>query len=258
MAPRPRKLHEFLGAQKQVFGQAEKVRTDLLATFDKRKHLFGEGLKQFQPDGEDKKPVIEAQSTLQTTIPQELRWMQPIIAKALDSEATIDQGNTVAKADVVLDDDSVLLRDVPATQLLQLDKRLGELHQFVTAIPTLDPAKGFTRAKDRGVGVYQAREVTKRRTSKEQTPLVLAPATEKHPAQVQLITKDVEIGTIIEQEWSGLLTPATKAKVLERLEELRRAVKQARARANDVIVEEQHIGDKLLGYVFAPVYAEAE
>jgi len=252
-----RKLHEYLGSQNAVFTQAEKVRTDLLATFDKKRHLFGETLKQYHPDGENKSPVIEAQSTLQTTVRQELAtFLKPILAKALDSEATIDVGNTIAKADVILDDGTALLRDVPATQLLQLDKRLGELLTFVTAVPTLDPAKGFGLDTQRGNGVYAAREVRKRRTSKEQVPLVMYDATDKFPAQTQLITKDVEIGTISELEWSGLITPVTKSRMLERVEELRRVVKQARARANDVEVEEQKIGIKVLDYVFGPALSD--
>jgi hypothetical protein len=126
----------------------------------------------------------------------------------------------------------------------------------VSAIPTLDPAKGFTEDKDRGNGVYVAREVRKRRTQKEQIPLVLYPHSDKHPAQTQLITKDVEVGTIVEQEWSGLVTPAVKSRMLERVEELRRAVKQARARANDVQVEEVNVGAAMLGYVFGPALGE--
>lgn len=39
-----RKLHEVLGSQSQVFTQAEKCRTDLANTFEKKRHLFGEKL----------------------------------------------------------------------------------------------------------------------------------------------------------------------------------------------------------------------
>lgn len=248
----PRKLHEFLGSQSQVFTQAEKVRTDLATTFEKKRHLFGESLVQYTPDGEGAHTTTESQSTLQSTVASELKWVSEILAKAYDSEATIDEGNMTARADVTLDNGTVLLTRVPATQLMQLDKRLGELHQLVQQIPTLDPAKGFTPDPDRGVGVYKAREVRKRRTKKDQVPLVLLAPTKEHPGQAQLITKDVEIGTIHEQEWSGLITPATKAKILERVEELRRAVKQARTRANDMEVQEQKIGRTLLDYVFGP------
>jgi hypothetical protein len=252
MADRKRKLHEVLGSQGQTFKQAEKVRTDLLNTFEKKRHLFGETLVRYTANAEGSEPVTESQSTLQSIVAQELEWITPILAKAMDSEATIDEGNTVARADVLLDNGATLLTQVPATQLLQLDKRLGELLQFVQGIPTLDPAKGFTLDKDRGKGIFQAREVRKTRTKKEQVALVAIQPTQYHPGQASIITKDVEVGTIVEQEWSALITPATKATMMERVEELRRAVKQARARANDVEVKEIKIGRQVLDYVFGP------
>jgi len=250
-----RKLHEFLGSQTQVHTQADKCRTDLANTFEKKRHLFGESLVQYTPDGEGAKTTTESQSTLQSTVAQELNWLTEILSKAYDSGATIDEGNMTARADVTLDNGDVLLPRVPATQLLALDKRLAELHQFVQGIPTLDPAKGFKLDADRGRGIYQAREVRKRRTKKDQVPIVLLAPTAEHPGQAQLITRDVEVGTIVEQEWSGLITPSTKATMLERVEELRRAVKQARARANDVVVDEVKIGRTVLDYVFNPATA---
>ena len=249
----PRKLHEVLGSQGQVFTQAEKCRTDLQNTFEKKKHHFGEKLVQYTPDAEGAQPVTEDQSSLQATIGAELEWLATILVPAYDSEATIDEGNTKARADVVLDNGTTIVPALPSTQLMQLDKRLGELHQFVQAIPTLDPTKGFEPDPDRGDGVYKARVTQKRRTKKEQVPVVMLQPTKEHPGQAVMVTKDVEIGTIVEREWSGLITPQIKATMLERVEELRRAVKQARARANDLVVEEIKIGRQLLDYVFGPV-----
>ena len=250
-----RKLHEFLGSQSQVFTQADQCRKDLANTFEKKRHLFGETLVVFQPSAEGAQTVTESQSTLQSKVGDELRWISDILAKAYDSEATIDEGNTTARANVMLDNGDVILPNLPSTQLMQLDKRLGELMQFVQGIPTLDPAKGFTPAAARGAGIFQARAVRKTRTRKEQVPMVVIAPTAEHPGQGTVITKDVEIGVIVEQEWSGLITPATKATMLERVEELRRAVKQARSRANDVEVQEVKIGRKVLDYVFGPATA---
>jgi hypothetical protein len=251
-----KKLHEVLGSQSQVFTQADKLRTDLVTTFEKKRHLFGEVLTVFRGDDENAVPSVENQSTLQTTVGQELKWIAEMIAKALDSEATIDVANTHARANVVLDNGVTLLENLPATQLLQLDKRLGELQQLVAHIPTLDPAKGFTLDPSRGAGIYQARPETKRRTRKEQVPLTLVAPTKEHPGQAVVISKDVEVGTITTQEWSGLITPATKADMLSRVEEVRRAVKQARARANDTVVDEVQVGKKVLDYLFLPVFGE--
>jgi hypothetical protein len=64
-------------------------------------------------------------------------------------------------------------------------------------------------------------------------------AAKEHPAQTELYNADVEVGTIEEQEWSGLLTPAEKAAILARIEELTRAVRSARSRANDEQVDKE-------------------
>jgi hypothetical protein len=245
------KLHELLAAEGTAKSQADKCRTELMATFEKKRHLFSEKLVTFTPNTEGAQSVTEEQSTLQSTVPSELKWIGDIWAKALDLAFSIDVGNQTAKADVTLDDGTVLLKDVPATALLQLEKRANEIHAFIQAIPTLDPAKGFKADPNREAGVYIAREDNKTRTKKVERHIVVVPPTEQHPAQVAKVTEDVPIGTIKTQEWSGMITPADKADMLNRAEELRRALKTARSRANDVKVEHTKIGNTLFQYVFA-------
>lgn len=245
------KLHEALAAEGTAKSQADKCRTELTATFDKKRHLFAEKLVTFTPNTDGAQSKTEEQSTLQSTIPAELKWISDIWAKALDLAFTIDKGNQIAKADVALDDGYVLLKDVPATALLQLEKRANEIHAFIQAIPTLDPAKGFKLDSNREAGVYVAREDNKDRTKKVEKHIVVVPATEHHPAQVAKVTEDVVIGTIKTQEWSGMITPADKADMLNRAEELRRALKTARSRANDVKIEQEKIGGTLLSFVFS-------
>lgn len=133
---------------------------------------------------------------------------------------------------------------------MQLKKRLAEIHALVAAAPTLDPAKGFEPDDQRPTGVYKARTMTARRTRKETVPIVLYPATPEHPAQTQLVQRDVEVGTITTQEWSGAMSVVDKADMLERCEDVQRAVEKALARANDIVVEKIEIGRKLLDYVF--------
>jgi hypothetical protein len=245
------KLHELLAAEGTAKSQADKCRTDLMSTFDKKKHLFGQKLVTFLGNTEGAVPVTEEQSDLQTTVPQELKWIGDIWSKALDLAFAIDLGNVTAKADVTLDDGSVLLKDVPATALLQLEKRANEIHAFIQAIPTLDPAKGFKLDADKGIGVYVAREDVKTRTKKVENFKVIVQPTKEHPAQAVKVVEDVPIGTIRTQEWSGMITPADKADMLNRAEELRRAFKTARSRANDVKVEAPKIGNTVFSYVFA-------
>ncbi len=62
---------------------------------------------------------------------------------------------------------------------------------------------------------------------------------------------DKPVGTIQEQEWSGLITPAAKSDYIARAETLGRAVRAARSRANTVEVDTtKRIGATLLTFVF--------
>ena len=248
----PKKLYELLAIEGQLKDQVQATRTDLRATFEKKRHLFEEKRKTFTPNVEGAAVTVEEESSIQSTVASELRWLAGLWTGAMDSSFQIAHGNTKAFADVVLDDDTVLLRDVPATALLELEKRAGELLDLIKAVPTLDPAKGFALDPSREAGIYRARDVRKSRTQKIQEPLVLLQPTEHHPGQAQLITVDRPTGTILEQEWSGLITPSTKASLLERVERVRRAVKAALQRANAVDLGDvrPRCGQTIFDYVF--------
>lgn len=245
------KLHELLAVEGQLKGQAQATRTELAATFEKKRHLFEEKVTVFQPVEESAEAKREQQSDIQTSVRKELDWIKDIWAKALDVSLQVQEGCTAARADVVLDNGMIVMRNAPVLALLELEKRAGEFQELVSAVPTLDPAKGFSLDAQRGSGIYKAREVSKTRTRKAQRPLVLYPATPEHPAQTQLITEDVAVGTVVEQEWSSLITPTEKADMITRAEELRRAIKKARMRANDATAADSlKFGADLLGYVF--------
>lgn len=248
------KLHQLLAVHKSFEGQAGKCRAELQSTFEKKSHHFREVRKTFKSNKEDEPPRVEEELSLQTTVFTEMKWIQEKLAKALDVGHQIDVANTLAKADVVVDG-AALLKQVPATSLLQIEKRLHEVQQLVLVIPTLDPAKGFKPDPDHGAHVFRARDVEKFRTQKIKEPLVVYPATKEHAAQVTVVDKDVPIGVIMEQEWSGLITVTQKADVLDRLEKLVRAVQSARAKANEQELDQNDhkIGQALLEYAFQPL-----
>lgn len=187
----------------------------------------------------------------------EIEAINKHIAKAMDIGYQVDMANATAIADVVLEDGTVLLTQIPATALLQLEHRLKDVADLVAAIPTLDPAKGFTIDLSKAGGIYKARDVRKIKTEKQDKPVTIAKATDKHPEQAVLKTYDVPIGHLLEQEWSGLITPATKSDLHDRVEIVTRAVKTARAKANNVEIDTKplKVGKTLLEYIFKPLEA---
>jgi len=174
----------------------------------------------------------------------------------VDVAYQVDVANTTAKADIETEDGAIIAKDVPATTLLQLEKRIAEWKDLIVAIPTLDPAKGFQPDPEHGRGHYKAREVSKPRRLKTKKIYIKYQATKEHPAQTELVDEDVPVGTILEQEWSGLVTPALKADLLDRVETLYRAVTKARSKANDLSldVSGKKLGNDLLDFVFQPLH----
>ncbi|HTF66652.1 MAG TPA: hypothetical protein VK638_28610 [Edaphobacter sp.] len=246
------KLHELLAVESNLKGQAEKCRTDLQSTFANKRHLFQQKLVTYTPDDDKQQAETREQSDIQTTVRKEIDWLKRIQVRFIDSAFAIDMANTRAKSDIVLEGGDVLAKDVPATALLQLEKRIKESLEFVKTIPTLDPAKGFQQDHAREAGVYKAREVRKTSTQKKDKYITITPSTDKHPAQVAKETVDERVGVILEQEWSSLITPVQKANYLERGEELLRAVSKARSRANGEEIDPtvNKIGGTLLDYIF--------
>src|SRR5580765_5439061 len=160
------KLHEALAIEGQRKGQAEKVRTEMKHSFDKKRHLYEQKRRIFHPLDETGKDEVEEQSDIQSTVPKELTWIAGIIGAAIDVSYHVAEMNMDARADVLLDDGTILLKNVPATALLELEKRAGELQDLIDHAPNLDPAKGFRPDPQVGKYVYVAREVRKQRTKK--------------------------------------------------------------------------------------------
>lgn len=250
------KLHELLAVQDNLKGQATKVLSDLKGTFANKPHLFEEARITFEPNTEGAKAETIEQKTIQTTVPKEIEWVQKHVAKAIDIGYQVDIGNTSARAEVLIEETNErLLPEMPATALMQLEHRLVDVKELIQSIKTLDPAKGFAIDPDRGRDVYKAREVRKTKTQKEDKVITLAPATDKHPAQAVTKVVDAPVGHLLEQEWSGLITPAKKSELLDQVEVAIRAVKSARGKANnlEVDVKDLKVGQTLLDFIFKPL-----
>lgn len=251
------KLHELLAVSDGIKTQTEKVRSDQKETFTKKHHLFTETLVVFQPNAEGSTPVVETQSTLQSTVSKELTWFSTYMIRLLDCDYRLSMGNSQAKADVVLEDGTPLLKNVPSLMLLELEKRLKSFQDLVEVAPTLDPAKGFQPDPQKGNGVFKSREFQKNRTAKVSKPIVMYPHTPEHPAQTQMIQEDVPTGKIIENQWSGMITPAMKSQLLDRCEILSRAVKKARSKANEQeIPAVDDFGKVIFKFLLLPISGE--
>lgn len=249
------KLHEVLAVDRETKTQADKVLGELKETFEKKRHLFEGKISTFHPKAEGSVPKVEEQRSVQTMVSSELTWIRDFLVKAVDIGNQVAIANQSAIGDIMVGS-RILAKGVPVTNLLELEKRLEQWKQLAESIPTLDPTKNFTM--ETTSKTYRAQDVSKSRTQKIQKPIVLYEATKEHPAQVQLASYDEPIGELVIQEWSGLMTPAHKAGILTNIEVLIRAVKKARARANETEAPKAPIGRVLFDFAFNTQVGEAE
>ena len=179
---------------------------------------------------------------------QVLSQVSSLRTEAFDVEATKDYANCSARSDVLLNG-QVLIANAPTTYLLYLSKELQDIRTFVAALPVLDDAEDWT--KDPNSNLFKTAVTRTHRTKKLQRPLVLFPATDKHPAQCQVVTEDVITGYWNTIKTSGAIPVPRKAEILARVDVLLQAVKYACEKANETQAPAQTYGQAIFGYLFA-------
>ena len=244
--PKTLKLHEVVAIRKGVKSRTYGELTELFKKAQKA-DLYQGLSREFQPTDDDGETFPSESRSVQLEANDVLKRARKLRSTFIDVEATQEFGNLLARADLEVDGE-VLLEGMPATFLIFLEKELNDLHTFVSKIPTLDESKSWNA--DPNSNLYRTDPQRTHKTKKVQRPIVLYDATEHHPAQTQLITEDVTIGHWQTVYTSGALPVPGRESLLERIERLRNAVKQARARANDTEVEEKHVADAIFGYLF--------
>jgi hypothetical protein len=91
------------------------------------------------------------------------------------------------------------------------------------------------------------------KTEKIMVPVVLAPATDKHPAQVKESTKDSVVGTFSTVKRSGAVTAVAKSEAIKNVDELLVAIKKARMRANETTVVNDKFASALVEVLLNPL-----
>ncbi len=203
--------------------------------------------KAYQPRDEDGETYPPESQKVQHNAAEVLERVAAGLTELFDITAIKDYANCAARADVVVDG-RPLIKDVPATYLLFLEKQLSDLHTFVAKMAELDAGSDWN--VDPGTGLFKTEPTATQRTKKLQRPIVLYDATEHHPAQTQLITEDVIAGQWVTIKYSGAIPAPRKKQLLGRIEKLTNAVKFAREQANAVETTEQKVGRHVFDYLF--------
>lgn len=241
------KQHELLAVEQELKVAAQRATAKARTTFSNAEGLLGE-IKVYEPLEDDGQQFPPIRRELVTTVSAELTEMWDAASKFLNATIAKETTNQGTNADIVIDEE-VILSDLPATALLNLEGRLGELRVVLDAIPTNDPSKRWTWDADNGYWVAAPQVAYK--TEKVMDSYVAYEATEHHPAQVQVFNKDVRVGQWTTHLQSGMISPVAKKNLMARIDALIMAVKAARQRANDTDVWERDIAGPIFEYLFS-------
>jgi hypothetical protein len=240
------KLNQIIAVEKGVKAKAQQELTGAHQDVQKPALLTGIS-RTYQPKDEEGEQLPPESSRVQLKAEDVLRDTAAALTRLFDVTATKDWANCTARADVTVEG-RVLLRDVPVSYLLFLEKQLVDLYTFVRKLPVLDGAESWTH--DPSTDWWRTETVRTIRTKKVPRNHVKAEATEKHPAQVEVYYEDVPVGYWTTVKFSGALPARRVNELTERVEKLQQAVKYAREEANGADVQDERVGDAVFGYLF--------
>jgi hypothetical protein len=226
--------------------ETEKAVTELYKGVQKPQ-LFEGREKSYRPLDEDKGVKLPPESqkvamrvdTLIKQVAQKWGDMWSLVF-------TQDTGNQQATAHLSVDG-VVVLSDVPITTLLYLDKQVNDLETFISKLPTPDVAQEWTH--DPNTGLLKTEATTTMRTSKEAQVLVKYEATKEHPAQTEVIQKDIAVGTWTQILYSGCIPTTEKEEILSKIHKLQDAIKMAKEQANMLEVDKMD-ARPILSFIF--------
>jgi hypothetical protein len=240
-------LSQIIAVEKGVKADATRRVTDLHRDVQKEPLLSGI-TRTYQPRDDEGDKLPPESTKVQIGAEDVLRQAAQIMTRLFDVTLTKDTANCHA-AGAVIADGVTLLRDVPVTYLLFLEKQLTDIHTIVAKLPLLNPAEQWT--EDSAAASWKTLPVQTVRTQKIPRNHVLSEATKEHPAQVQIYMEDKPVGDWTTVKFSGAMPASRVRQILDRVETLQRAVKYAREEANSTVVEDQSAGAAVFGYLFA-------
>lgn len=243
------KLNQIIAIEQGEKARTNKATAPLFHAL-KTEALFAGLTRTYEPVDDNGERLPDETARVKYTVPAIIEHFVKNSTRLLDLSATKDNTNMGAYADVEVDG-TVIIDQAPVTFLLPFEKYLSqEVRGLAESLPVLDVAQDWTESASEREGIYETETIQRHRTKKVNRVLELSPATDKHPAQVQLVAEDVLAGYWNEKKFSGAVPASYKAELIERVEKLIQAVKVAREQANDTEVVDLKVGEAVFGYLF--------
>jgi hypothetical protein len=238
-------LNQLLAVRKGIRSEVTAAAVALHRDSQKMPLLNG-FTKTYRRINEDDPELPGESLKLQLRVSDLLGMLRDQYVRLWDLTATIDVTNCEARGTVVVGEHRI---EAPVSFLLFLEKQLGELHEFIAKLPILDPSENWKWAPT--ANAWMTDRFTTVRSKKVPRNHVLAEATDKHAAQVQIWHEDVPVGYWDTVKFSGAIPAEQKNQLLVRVSEVRQAVKMAREEANMAAVRQTVVADALFDHIFA-------
>ncbi len=240
------RLNQIIAIEKSIKSRSVQELAEAQKSLQKPA-LFAGISRTYRPKDEEGEQLPPESTKVQVKAEEIIRQTSEILTKLFDVTATKDWTNCRARADVVVDGQT-LLTQAPVSYLLFLEKQLVDLQAFIKKLPVLDASETWTL--DPSTDSWATEPTQSLKTFKMPRNHVKAEATEHHPAQVEVYYEDITIGYWRTVKFSGALPARRVNELLDRLEKLQQAVKFAREEANNSEVEEQRVGQRIFQYLF--------
>lgn len=243
------KLNQVLAIEKGTSSKAQSALTEFYKQCQAA--TLSQGLvRKYKPNADDGERLAPENKQLQLHVATEFKSVLSSLKTQFDLVATKDKANCSARADVVVGGKTILA-DVPVTTLLFLEKQLTDMHTAVTKLPILptDEKWSFDEAND----MWVSEPLLTTKTKPIKKVLEKSPATDKHPAQVEVYEQAEPVGVWTTIKHSGCVKASAVKTMRENLEKLLAAVKVAREEANLTPAVEVSIADAVFASVLAGV-----
>lgn len=242
----PTQLSQIVAVVGGLRSRTERALTDAYHTLQKPAPLAGIA-RTYRPRDDEGEQLPGESTLVQVRAEDLIRDVKEAMRRLLDVVAIQEWANTQARADLVVDGETIL-SDVPVTYLMWLEKQVVQLRTFISKLPVLDVAEEWHYDEDARAFATEPTETT--RTKKIPRNHVKAEPTDRHPAQVEVWYEDVVVGYWRTVRFSGAL-PGNKVFLLaERVDKLLDAIRSAREQANMIPVTDVYAGKPVLDYIF--------
>lgn len=240
------KLNQIIAIEKGIKAKTYSELSELNKVVQKPELFYGFS-KTYQSKDEDGDKLPAEKKRVQFVVDEVLRTVERSMTDLITVTSRKDWTNCVAKGDVIVDGVTIV-KQAPVSFLLFMEKQLTDLRTFAGNLPVLTDEEDWK--KDENSGLYKSDTTQTHRTKKVPKPIVLYPATAEHPAQTQMTAEDIIEGFWSQVRYSGAMQKPKKQKLMERIDSLLRATKEAREAAN--IQDENPIapvGNAIFGYL---------